>query len=113
MKTIGEESPKVITEMSAPWNKTTIPALLLNFKFKDIFNADEFGFFYQCLPFKNYHLSREKCSGGKNSKVRLTGIAAASATGEKLKMFVIGKSKKPSSSECKATFLPIQSAEKK
>ena len=37
----------------------------------------------------------EKCSGGKYSKVRLTGMAAASATGEKLPMFVIGKSVKP------------------
>ena len=37
----------------------------------------------------------EKCSGGKHSKVRLTGMAAASATGEKLPMFVIGKSMKP------------------
>ena len=42
-----------------------------------------------------YHLSGEKCSGGKSSKVRLTGMTAASATGEKLGMFVIGKSKKP------------------
>ena len=37
----------------------------------------------------------EKCSGGKNSKVRLTGIAAASATGEELPIFVIGKSTTP------------------
>ena len=48
------------------------------------FNADEFGLFYQCLPFKTYHLSRKKCSRGKNSKVRLTGMEAAGATGEKL-----------------------------
>ena len=44
---------------------------------------------------KTYRLSGEKCSGGKNSKVRLTGMAAASATREKLEMFVTGKSKKP------------------
>ena len=42
-----------------------------------------------------YHLFGEKCSGGKNSKVRLTSLAAASATGEKLEMFVIRKSKNP------------------
>ncbi|XP_065642520.1 tigger transposable element-derived protein 6-like [Hydra vulgaris] len=62
---------------------------------ENIFNADEFGLFYQCLPNKTYQLSREKCFGGKNSQVRLTGIAAGSATGEKLPMFVIGKSKNP------------------
>ncbi|XP_065671797.1 tigger transposable element-derived protein 4-like [Hydra vulgaris] len=44
---------------------------------------------------QNIPLLREKCFGGKNSKVRLTGIAAGSATGEKLPMFVIGKSKNP------------------
>ena len=81
--------------MTAPWNETTLPTLLSNYKLEGTFNADEFGLFYQCLPSKTYHPSGEKCSGGKNSKVRLTGMAAASATGEKLEMFVIGKSKKP------------------
>ena len=79
--------------MTAPWNKTTLPTLLS--KLEDIFNADEFGLFYQFLLSETYHLSGEKCSGGKNSKVRLTGMAAASATGENLEMFVIGNSKKP------------------
>ena len=37
----------------------------------------------------------EKCSGGKHNKVRLTGMAAASAAGEKLPIFAIGKSAKP------------------
>ena len=41
------------------------------------------------------HFKNERCSGGKFSKVRLTGLAAARATGEKLPMFVIGKSAKP------------------
>ena len=50
---------------------------------------------YQYLSTKTYHLSGEKCSGGKNSKARLTGMAVASATGEKLPMFAIGKSTTP------------------
>ena len=37
------------------------------------------------------HLKSEKCSGGKNSKIRLTGLAAANMCGEKIPMFVIGK----------------------
>ena len=37
----------------------------------------------------------EKCSGGKNSKIRLTSLAASNMIGEKLPMFVIGKSQKP------------------
>ena len=81
--------------MVAPWNETTLPTLLSKYDLKDIFNADEFGLFYQCLPNKTYHFKGQKCSGGKNSKVRLTGMAAGNAIGEKLLMFVIGKSKTP------------------
>lgn len=47
------------------------------------------------MPDKSLHLKSEKCIGGKHSKVRLTGLAAANAEGEKLPMFVIGKSVKP------------------
>ena len=84
--------------MTAPWNEAKLPKLISNYKLDDIFNTDEFGLFYQYSPSKTYHLSGEKCSGGKNSKVRLTGLtgmATASATGEKFEMFVIGKFKKP------------------
>ena len=95
MKTISGESASVTTGMTAPWNETTLPTLLCNYKLEDTFNADEFGLFYQCLPSKTYHLSGEKCSGGKKSKVRLTDMTVASATGENLEMFVIGKPKKP------------------
>ena len=40
------------------------------------------------------HLKGEECSGGKNSKIRLTGLAAANMCGEKIPIFVIGKSNK-------------------
>ena len=39
-------------------------------------------------------LKSEKCVGGKHSKVRLIGLAAGNAVGDKLPMLVIGKSKK-------------------
>ena len=81
--------------MVARWNKTTLPTLLSKYDLKYIFNADEFGLFYQCLPNKTYHFKGQKCSEGKNSKVRLTGMAAGNAVGENLPMFVIGKSKTP------------------
>ena len=59
-----------------------------------IYNADEFGLFYQCVPNKTYQLKSEKCSGGKLSKVRITGMASANAAGDKLSMFIIGKARK-------------------
>ena len=81
--------------MVAPWNETTLPTLLSKYDLKDIFNADEFGLFYQCLPYKTYPFKGKKCSGGRNSKVRLTVIAAGNVIGEKLPIFAIGKSKTP------------------
>ena len=62
---------------------------------QDIFNAGEFGLFFQALPNRTLDLKGEKCTGGKHSKVRLTGMSAASATGDKLLLLVIGKSKNP------------------
>ena len=81
--------------MTAAWKETSLATILSRYKLKDIDNADEFDLFYQGLPKKTLHLKGEKCSGGKYSKVRLTGMAKASATGEKLPMSVIGKSAKP------------------
>ena len=81
--------------MTSSWSETTLQTILSNYKLEDIFTADEFGLFYQCLPDKTYHLKGEKCFREKNSKVRLTGMAAASVTGENLPMFVIWKSKNP------------------
>ena len=81
--------------MVAPWNETTLPTLLSKYDLKDIFNADEFGLFCQCLPNRTHHFKSQTCSGGQNGKVKLTGMAAGNAIGEKLPMFVIGKSNTP------------------
>ena len=75
---------------------------LYNYDLNDIYNADECGLFYQCVPFyqwvpnKTYQLKSEKCSGGgKLSKVCISGMASANAAGDKLPMFVIEKARKP------------------
>ena len=95
-KTVVGESKSVQSEMVAPWFETTLLTLLSNYELEDIFNADEFGLFYQCLPNETLHLKSEKCSGGKSSKIRITGLAAANSVGGKLPMFVIVcKSKAP------------------
>ena len=76
-------------------SETSLPTLFHNYDLMDIYNADEFGLCYQCVPNKTYQLKSEKCSGGKLSKVRITGMASANAVGDKLPMFVIGKARKP------------------
>ena len=72
----------------------SLPTLLSSYELKDIYNADEFGLFYEYLPNKTYQPKSEKCSGGKSSKIRIIGLARANAVGDKLSMFVIGKAKK-------------------
>ena len=81
--------------MTAPWTETTLPTIFSRYPSENIFNADEFGLFYQCLPNKILHSKEEKCSDRKHSIVPLTGLAAGNIYEERLQMFVIGKSVKP------------------
>ena len=81
--------------MIALWLETTLPAILSQYSLQDIFNADEFGMFFQCVPNKTYDFKNEKCPGGNHTKIRLTGMATGNVNGERLPMFVIGKSKTP------------------
>ena len=81
--------------MTAPWFETRLPTILSNYSLADIYNADEFGLFYQALPSKTMHFKDEKCVGGKCNKQRLTGLAAGNDLGQKLSMFIIGKANKP------------------
>ena len=94
-KNISGESKFVTEEMTASWTQTTLQTILSRYPLENISNADEFGLFYQCLPNKTLHGKGETCSGGKRSKMRLTGLAAGNAYGERLLMFVIGKANKP------------------
>ena len=94
-KSISGEAKSVTEEMTAAWLETTLPTILSRYPLENIFNGDEFGLFFQCLPNKTFHFKKGKCSGGKHSKVRLTGMAAGNAKGERLPIFTIGKPKNP------------------
>ena len=89
------DGQNVTNEMTTPWRETTLPTIICRCDSRDIYNSDEFGLFYKVLPTKSMHLKDEICSGGKNSKNQLTGFATANMCGEKIQMFVIGKSNKP------------------
>ena len=71
-KEVSGESKSVTPEMTAAWKETSLPTILSRYELKDVYNANEFGLFYQGLPKKTLHLKGEECSGGKYSKVRLT-----------------------------------------
>ena len=93
-KTVSGESNACTDEMVAPWEQLTLPTILSKYDLNQMYNAGEFGLFYRAQPNTSLHLKNENCFGGKHSKLRLTGLTAANAVGEKLTLFVIGKSKK-------------------
>ena len=95
-KKVSGESKAVTTVMVVEWNKTTLPTLLSNNDLENIYNAEEFGFCYQCLPDRSYQFKTDKCSCGEHSKTKIGCLAGANAVGNKLPMFVIGKVKNPS-----------------
>jgi hypothetical protein len=49
-----------------------LPWLIEGYAAEDIYNADETGLFFQCLPDKAYGCSNEKCHGGNKSNDRPT-----------------------------------------
>ena len=93
-KNIAGESKSVTEEMTAPRNETTLQTILSRSSLENMFKVDEFGSPYKCLENKTVHLKREKCSGGKFSKVCFTGLVAGNGYSDRLLKFVVGKSKK-------------------
>ena len=100
-KTVSGQSKSVTPEMANAWSEMYLPTFLPNYDLKDIYNTNEFGLFFQCVPNKAYQLKSEKCYMEKLSKIHTT----ANAMGDKLLIFVIGKAK---NSQCfkNIKFLP-------
>lgn len=95
-KKICGESAAVDTEMTDEWMNSTLPGLIDEYEPHNIFNADETGLFYKCLPDKTFTFQKESFHGGKFSKQPLSVMCAANMDGsEKLPLLVIGKSKNP------------------
>lgn len=84
-------------------NMDTIPQIRADMKTKlapyapeDIYNMDEFAFNYAKYPNRTMAFASEgRVSGHKEDKARLTGVATTSQAGEKVKLWVIGKSANP------------------
>ena len=89
------ESKSVPLNLVETWLNDRLPSILSQYAAKDIFNADETGLFFKCLPDSTYAFKAEKCSNGKMSKERLTVFLCASMLGEKRIPIVVGKFAKP------------------
>ncbi|XP_046661293.1 tigger transposable element-derived protein 4-like [Homalodisca vitripennis] len=94
-KKVTGESASVDDNVCTEWSQK-LPDLVKGYKPDDIFNADETGLFYQCLPDKTLTFKGDTCHGGKNSKQRVTLLLGTNQIGTvKLKPLMIGKSKNP------------------
>ena len=72
----------VTEEMIAQILERILPAIFSLYLLQNISNPNEFGLFYQCVPNKTYYFKNEK-------------MAVGNVNGERLPMFVIGKSMTP------------------
>lgn len=70
-----------------------------NFTGDQIYNADETGLYWKCLPTKTLASQKEMSAPGhKSSKERITIMCCGNASGDhKMKLVMIGKAKKPRS----------------
>lgn len=90
------ESNDVSDEDCIKWQRDVLPGLLNGYQERDVFNADETGLFFKCLPDNTLTFKNQKCHGGKHSKQRVTLMLGANMDGsEKLKILLIGKSNQP------------------
>lgn len=95
-KSVSGEAAAVDKVVSTDWKQTRLQCLLQKYAPCDIYNADEMGLFFKCLPDQTLCRKGERCIGGKLSKERITVMVCANMDGShKLDLFVVGKSKRP------------------
>ncbi|GFS50827.1 tigger transposable element-derived protein 6 [Trichonephila clavipes] len=89
------ESSSVDINVCSKW-LNSLSDLVKEYEPRNIFNTDETGLFFKCLPEKTFTFKKEKCHGGKHSKESLTILLAVNMDGsEKITPLVIRKSAKP------------------
>ncbi|KAI6651320.1 Tigger transposable element-derived protein 6-like [Oopsacas minuta] len=72
------------------------PQLLREYKPDDIYNADETGLYYRATPDGSLCYPYQQLSGSKKAMDRVTILCCANmSSNDKVKLLVIGKSKKP------------------
>eukprot|EP00058_Branchiostoma_floridae_P002180 XP_002587668.1 hypothetical protein BRAFLDRAFT_126732 [Branchiostoma floridae] len=94
LSTMVGESAGVDNTVVDDW-KEKLPQIIDGYAPQDVYNMDESGLFYRATSTKTLFVKGQKCSGGKQSKERLTIMLCANMVGDKEKPLVIGKSQTP------------------
>ena len=74
-----------------------LPELCQGYQDRDIYNCDETGIFFRSVPTKSFVRENEVHTGTKVLKDRFTVLLTCNLAGEKEKMWIIGRAKKPHS----------------
>ena len=92
----GEEnSVDTGSEQMEEWHRT-LSMILKEYDPKNVYNADETGVFFRCLPDKTLEFKDKDCHGGKQNKERITAMVCANMSGtDKRPLLVLGRSAKP------------------
>lgn len=77
------------------WLQTEWPKIREVYSDEDIWNANESGIFYRALPDSTLTFNRDFKKGSKRTKERFTALFCCSMSGEKKRILVIGRFKKP------------------
>ena len=95
-KAVCGESAAVDSSQTEEWLDKTLPDILKEYGADDVFNVDETGLFFRCLPDRTLAFKGEECSGGKLSKERITVLVGGNMSGnQKLPLLTIGHSANP------------------
>lgn len=95
MKVICGEGESTSKEDAIKWRENQLQDILKQYEPKDIYNADETGLFYKCVPNRTLAEKGEKCTGYKIPKDRISILLAANMVGDKLPLLTIGKCENP------------------
>ena len=97
-KSLHGEAGSVDSSTVIEWF-TKVNNIIKEYENKDVYNLDETGLFYKAERGKSFVTGKESANsnlrGVKQSKERFTVLVGASMIGEKLPLFVIGKSVNP------------------
>lgn len=80
LRMCGEAS--AVNEQTVESWRQQVPGLLHGYSDDDIYNADETGLFFKCLPNKTLAYKNEACHGGKMSKERITVLPIMNMSGK-------------------------------
>ena len=95
-KTAKGEAGAVDLQSLLDWQQQVLQPLLRQFSADDVFNLDQTGLFWQLLPNNTMSFRRERCTGEKKIKQKITLLVGANMSGtEKFPLLAIGKSKRP------------------